>query len=418
MKQFGKILKFELKYYLKNKMFVGITVLLVVLIAGVMFFPRISEMIDNSKGEAAVSDGDDERSVMLIKAGTPEETELFAALFAEAFTDYNVKSDNGDVESIKQKIKAEEVECAFVMSDATTYTYYVNNLSLYDYNEQTAYEVLQSAYRMNALIGLGADEQQAAEIMNIQINSSVESLGKNQRENYFYTYIMIMALYMVLLLYGQMVAMNVATEKSSRAMELLVTSAKPVSMMFGKVISSCIAGLAQLVSVFGAALISYNINKSYWADDEIIQSIFNIPVELFVYLIVFFVLGFLIYAFLYGAIGSTATKLEDINTSSMPVTMVFLIAFIVVVFSMSSGSVDNTLIKVCSFIPLTSPMAMFTRIAMGSVAWYEIAISIAVLALSAVGIGYVSAKIYRIGVLLYGTPPKFSAIIKAIKHSK
>ena len=228
---------------------------------------------------------------------------------------------------------------------------------------------------------------------------------------------MIFALYMVILLYGQMVATNVATEKSSRAMELLITSAKPTSMMFGKVLASCIAGLIQLVAVFGTALVFYNINKGAWGDNRIIESIFNIPVELFAYMLVFFVLGFLIYAFLYGAIGSTASKLEDINTSVMPITFLFIIAFFVVIFSMTSGSVDNTLMKVCSYIPFTSPMAMFTRICMSTVAWYEIAISIAILIVSTIGVGCIAAKIYRVGVLLYGTTPKIGAVIKAVWRS-
>ena len=117
------------------------------------------------------------------------------------------------------------------------------------------------------------------------------------------------------------------------------------------------------------------------------------------------------------AIGSTTSKLEDINTSVMPVTMLFIIAFIVVVFSLSSGTVDNTLLKVCSYIPFTSPIAMFTRIAMSTVSFYEIAISIAILIVSAVGIGIISAKIYRVGVLLYGTTPKIGTVLKLIRKA-
>ena len=198
---------------------------------------------------------------------------------------------------------------------------------------------------------------------------------------------------------------------------MLITSVNPTSMMFGKVFASCIAGLAQLVSIFGSALVFYQINKSAWGDNAIIQSIFNIPVDLFLYMLVFFILGFLIYAFLYGAIGSTASKLEDINTSVMPITFLFIIGFFVVIFSMTSGTVDNVAMKICSYIPFTSPMAMFTRIAMSTVAWYEIVVSIGVLIGSVVGIGVLSAKIYRVGVLLYGTPPKLTAIIKAIRKS-
>jgi ABC-2 type transport system permease protein len=233
-------------------------------------------------------------------------------------------------------------------------------------------------------------------------------------ENFFYTYIMIFALYMVILLYGQMVATNVATEKSSRAMEVLITSAKPTSMMFGKVIASCIAGLVQLLAVFGSALVFYNLNKSYWEDEQTIQSIFNIPPELLGYMLVFFLLGFLIFAFLYGAIASTVSRLEDINTAVQPVTFLFLIGFMVVIFSMTSANVDSILMKICSFVPFTSPMAMFTRIAMSTVAWYEIAASIAILAGSTVAVGFVAAKIYRTGVLLYGTTPKIGTVLKMI----
>ena len=410
MKQFGKILKFELKYYFKNKIFVGVTIFLVLAIAAVMFFPRITALFETDD----TSDTSAELSVMLVKADDPAQADMVKQVFATAFTDYDVQITDESNDTIKDKITSGDAECAFVMTDATAYTYYVNNLSMYDMNTEIANEVLQQIYQMNAMIGGGMTAEQATDVMNIQITSEVESLGKNQMENFFYTYIMIFALYMVILLYGQMVATNVATEKSSRAMEVLITSAKPTSMMFGKVLASCLAGFIQLVAVFGSALIFYNLNKSYWGDNMIIDSIFNIPPELLVYMLVFFILGFLIYAFMFGAVGSTASKLEDINTSVMPITMLFIVAFIVVMTSMSSGNVDNTIMKVCSYIPFTSPMSMFTRIAMSTVPWYEIAISIAILVGSTVGIGILSAKIYRVGVLMYGTTPKISNIIKAV----
>jgi len=410
MKQFGKILKFELMGYLKNKIFVGITVFLVIAIAVVMFIPNLAETFETEEGPTDTAD----LPVMLVYAEDESLATLVKEYFKEAFADYNVTLAQGSVEDIKESIIDEKAECAFVMNSAYSYTYYVNNLSMYDVNTEVANSVLQEVYRVSSMINSGLTPEQAGEIMAVQIESDTQTLGKDQMQNFFYTYVMIFALYMVILLYGQMVATNVATEKSSRAMELLVTSAKPTSMMFGKVLASCIAGLLQLVAIFGSALLFYNVNKSSWGDNMIIESIFNIPVDLFVYMLVFFVLGFLIYAFLYGAIGSTASKLEDINTSVMPITFLFVIAFMVVMLSMTSGSVDTALMKICSYIPFTSPMAMFTRICMSTVAWYEIAISIAILVGSTVGIGVLSAKIYRVGVLLYGMPPKFSTIMKTV----
>ena len=410
MKQFGKILKFELKNYAKNKAFVGITIFLMVVIAVVMFFPRISAMFKSDD----TSDTTTDLSVMLVKADDPTQADMVKDTFAAAFTDYDVQITNDEISVIKDKITSGDVECAFVMNEATSFAYYVDNLSMYDTNPDIATGVLQQIYQMNAMINGGMTQEDAAGVMSIQIDAQVESLGKDQMQNFFYTYIMIFALYMVILLYGQMVAMSVATEKSSRAMELLITSAKPINMMFGKVLAACMAGLIQLVAVFGSALVFYNVNKSYWGDNGIIDSIFNIPPELFAYMLVFFLLGFLIYAFLYGAISSTVSKLEDINTAVQPVTFLFIFGFMVVMFSMSSGSVDNVLMQICSYIPFTSPMAMFTRIAMSTVPWYEIAISIGILIASTFGIGILSAKIYRVGVLMYGTSPKIGNIIKAV----
>ena len=410
MKQFGKILKFELKNYAKNKAFVGVTIFLVVVIAIVMFLPRIIALFESD----GISDTTTDFSIMLVKADDSTQADMVKETFAASFTDYDVQITDEEISAIKDRITSGDIECAFVMNGATSFTYYVDNLSMYDMNPDIATGVLQQIYQMNAMINGGMSAEDAAGVMSIQIDGNVESLGKDQMQNFFYTYIMIFALYMVILLYGQMVAMSVATEKSSRAMELLITSAKPINMMFGKVLAACMAGLVQLVAIFGSALVFYNVNKSYWGDNGIIDSIFNIPPELFVYMLVFFLLGFLIYAFLYGAISSTVSKLEDINTAVQPVTFLFLFGFMVVMFSMSSGSVDNVLMQICSYIPFTSPMAMFTRIAMSTVPWYEIAISIGILVASTFGIGILSAKIYRVGVLMYGTSPKIGNIIKAV----
>ena len=411
MKQFSKILKFELKGYLRNKVFVGITIFLVAVIAIVMFIPNmIAAFSSDAPEEGGELVG---LPTMLVYSEDESLGAVVKEYFGSAFSDYDVKIADGSIEDVKSEITSGNAECAFVMNSATSYTYLVNNLSMYDMNTEIASTVLQEVYRVIAMVQSGLTPEQAGEIMSVVIESSTETLGKDQMQNFLYTYIMIFALYMVILLYGQMVATNVATEKSSRAMELLVTSAKPTSMMFGKVLASCIAGFSQLVLVFGTAILLYNVNKKALSN-PLIASIFDIPIELFIYLIVFFVLGFLIYAFMFGAIGSTASKLEDINTSVMPITFLFIIAFMVVMFSMSSGSVDNTAMLICSYVPFTSPMAMFTRICLSTVMWYEIVISITVLIGSTVGIGILSAKIYRVGVLLYGTPPKLGAILKTV----
>lgn len=412
MKQFFKILKFEFLGYVKNKIFVGITLFLVAAIAVVTFIPNIVDAFSSPDGSTP-SDGG-EKPVMLITSEHKTLAQSVKESFSAVFEEYDVRLYDDSLDELKKAVTSGDAECAFVLESATSYTYYVDDLSMYDFNASSAESALREVAKLAAMLDYGLTLEQATQISSIEINGSVETLGKDQTNDFFYTYLMIMVLYMAILLYGQMVATNVASEKSSRAMELLITSAKPSAMMFGKVVASCLAGLSQLVAIFGSMFVFFNINRSAWDENGIINKLFDIPPHLLVYMLIFFVLGFLIYAFLYGAVGSTASKLEDINTSVMPITFAFVIAFIVVMISMSSGEVDSPLMIACSYIPFTSPMAMFTRICMSTVPIWEIILSVIILAASTVGVGFLSARIYRVGVLLYGNRPSIVKIIKTV----
>lgn len=411
MRQFPTILSYELKNYFKNKVFVGATLFIVAVLAVVMFLPNLMDFF-GSMGSG--QEDSTQQSVILVSAPSQELGEGIVQAFTTAFPDRSVTLTQDAIDQIKAQVSDGRADCAFVFDSLTSYTYYVLNRSLYDQTTQTANQVLVGLAQVEAMAQQGLTIDQASQILSLQIDTREELLGVDQAQNYWYTYIMILALYMVIMLYGQMVASHVATEKSSRAMELLITSVSPVSMMFGKVLASCLAGFVQLTVIFGSALLFYQLNQDTWNGNSMITSLFDMPPSLLVYMLVFFVLGFLLYAFLYGAIGSTATKLEDINTSVMPLTLLFVVAFCVVMFGLASGTVDNLAMLVCSFIPFTSPIAMFTRIAMSSVPPYQIALSIGLLAITVVGIGVLSAKIYRVGVLLYGTPPKLGAILKTV----
>ncbi len=139
MKQFGTILKFELKTYAKNKAFVGITIFLMLVIAIVMFLPQITSLFNS--GDA--TDTAKELPVMLVKVNDPAQADIAKNAFTAAFTEHDVQITTDDVQTIKDSVLSGNVACAFEMNDATSFTYYVNNLSLYDTNTDTATRVLQ-----------------------------------------------------------------------------------------------------------------------------------------------------------------------------------------------------------------------------------------------------------------------------------
>lgn len=416
MKQFWTIFKFEFRNYAKNKAFIIVTLLLVITVGVVLSIPRIQSMTATKNQPEKPA----EKTVIALSNKTSGDAEAAASFFTSAIPNTEFKVTDQNEEELKEAVDSGAYGSAVILTSPLNYTRIVKNVGLYDSFEEQFNAVLLAKYRGEKLVQLGVPQSDVQSLLSAAVKSETVQTGsgKDQMQNFFYTYILIFALYMAILLYGQFVASSVATEKSSRAMELLITSTEPKNLMFGKVFGAGLAGLTQFVLIFGTSYLFYNLNKDYFGNVQIVQSIFNMPLPILLYTILFFILGFFIYAFLYGALGSLVSRMEELSSAIMPVTMVFIIAFFIVMFSMASGNVDNTLMKICSFVPLTSPMAMFVRIAMGEVANWEIVLSVAILVISVAAIGFLAAAIYRMGVLLYGKAPKPSEMIKMLKNSK
>lgn len=179
MKQFGKILKFELKGYLKNKVFVGVTIFLVAAIAIAMFIPNIISAFKS--GTTPPKD----LPVMLVYSEDETLSETVKEYFTQAFTGYNVKVADGTLNDIKSQITSGSVECAFVLNSPSSYTYYVNNLNMRDSNQAVANTVLQEVYRVNAMIQNGLSPEQAKDIMSVVIESDTMTLGVDQIKKLF-----------------------------------------------------------------------------------------------------------------------------------------------------------------------------------------------------------------------------------------
>jgi ABC-2 type transport system permease protein len=257
--------------------------------------------------------------------------------------------------------------------------------------------------------------ENAAALAAARATGETVALGRDGLVSYIHTYVLVMLLYMAVALYGQFVAGSVAAEKSNRAMELLITNARPTQLMFGKVLGAGTAGLLQMSLFLAAAFAGYHINYELWQGDALMRAVFAMPASLACYAALFFVLGFFLYASLYAALGSLVSRSEEVSTTTMPVTLVFIVSFMVVMVSAGTGNVENAAMYAASFIPFTSPMAMFVRIAMGAPTAVEIALSVGILAISAMLVALTAAGIYRVGVLLYGKPPKIKELYRTLR---
>ncbi len=408
MKQFMQVLRFEFLNYAKSKVFIILTVLIVLVVGVVLSFPRITQLIGSQEEEQPPAD----RPVLAVQA--VDNAQQAVDYLAAALPDYQVQPVQTG-EDVNQGVRNGTYEAAVILDAPLSYRYVTVSVSLTDTLPSRVDTAMAELYRLQALEQAGVTAQQAQEILTAQPQQQVVQLGTDQMQNFFYTYILMLLLYMAIILYGQLVASGVAAEKSSRAMELLITSVRPTNLIFGKIMGAGLAGLTQLVVILAAAFGFYNLNRTYWEGNAIIASIFDMPLGIMLYTVLFFVLGFFLYAFLFGALASLADRSEDVNTLVLPANFLFLIAFFVVFYSMMSGEVDAPLMVACSYIPFTSPMAMFTRIAIGNPQAWEIVLSVAILILSVFAVGKLSAAIYRVGVLLYGNPPRMRELLGMLR---
>ncbi|WP_019913825.1 ABC transporter permease [Paenibacillus sp. HW567] len=234
--------------------------------------------------------------------------------------------------------------------------------------------------------------------------------------NYVIVYALLFLFFMSIMMTGNMISAEVTSEKSSRIMEILITSASPLTQMFGKVIGIFLVGLLQIAIITASVAVNLMLphNASILSDFNL--DLGQLNVGILAYGLILYILGYFLYALMYAAVGSIVSRTEDLGQALMPVLMLGLVSFYIPMFSISAP--DTMLIKVASYIPFTSPLSMLLRIGVGEVAFWEIAVSLVILLVTTFVMGWLAAKIYRTGVLMYGKRPSIKEIRKAMKAYK
>lgn len=422
MKKFLTVYEFELMSYLKNKSFVVTTIVLAVLLFGVMFLPRvfdISDMlgIESTKTEDVSGEDTNAEDTGDVEAATGlglvDEQGVFAdvTVLEQAFGKDVTFQVMKNEKELKRAVEQEDVAAGFDVKDDLHYEYYVLNREMFDENQAIFEEVLSMMHQQRFCEEQGIDYASFMAEYNAPVDCTEQILGKDAEDNYWYCYALVIVIFMMIILYGVMVATSVTVEKSNRSIEVLVTSIDAKYLLFGKVFAGATAAIVQLGLILAAVLGGYGMNHTFWGDA--LDMVLDIPGEVLAAFAVFGIGGFLFYAFLYGAMGALVSKTEDINKTAGTLQMAIMLVYFAVLFQLQNP--DGIVMKVCSFLPFSSYSAMFVRIGMGTVAVWEIVVSAVILFASIFGVGWLAAKIYRMGTLRYGNPIKLSTALKNIK---
>lgn len=244
-------------------------------------------------------------------------------------------------------------------------------------------------------------------------------------------------LFMFIIIYGNMIMRSVIEEKTSRVIEVIVSSVKPRTLLLGKIFGTTLAGITQfmiwvvLIGVFGAVASSvFGVDPSAMSapqtaaagmDDtqliitQLMSEIFSFEfLNLVIMFILFFIGGYLLYASLYAAIGAAVDSETDTQQFMMPILTPLILAVYVGAFTV----IDNphgSVSQIFSYVPFTSPVVMLMRIPFGVALWEQL-ISIVILFGTFFLVVWFAAKIYRVGILMYGKKPTYKELIKWLKY--
>ncbi|MCL1997947.1 MAG: ABC transporter permease [Turicibacter sp.] len=416
MSKIWTIIKFEFLTFAKSGTFIGMAIIMgLIAIVG----PTVPTLILMLGGQETAT------RIAIVDNTSRFDAALFAPLNAELSFDW----------SIGTAIEALGNELDFVIEiNEDGYILRTTSTGMAVFTMQNVLDSIFQAENMSRQFDqLGIDAQTIAGIMNFTVNSQIISVNADDDadESSFFVNILLaqamgFLLYFAFILGGQYLVTTVVREKSTKTMEILITSAKTDYLIIGKVLGVLSLSLLQLLTIIGLLLLSMSVNSwvltnaidlgtvAEGATEVLMFFNFGLQPAMLTYFVLFFLLGFLIYAFLYAALASTVSRMEDAgNISTIPVLLI-LIAYLIMIFGV--GTPDAAWITVASHIPFFTPLVMLLRIISGTVATWEIFVSIAAQILAVALMAWLGSRIYRMGTLMYGNKPKLKDILLALTN--
>ena len=244
---------------------------------------------------------------------------------------------------------------------------------------------------------------------------------------------------MFIIIYGNMVMRSVIEEKTNRIIEIIISSVKPFQLMIGKIVGTSLAGLLQFIiwAIIGlglmfaaSAFFGVNVGPTARISPELMQSaqhemsgtaqmyiseLWNLPIaSIIIGFVIYFIGGYFLYSSFYAAIGAAVDNQTDSQQFLLPILMPLILSVYIGFFTVVNDP-HGTIAVVFSMIPLTSPIVMLMRLPFG-VPWWQIAISVSLLFATFFLVVWFAAKIYRIGILMYGKKPTWKELYKWLKY--
>ena len=270
--------------------------------------------------------------------------------------------------------------------------------------------------------GISPDRVMTLTAMNLE--TKTEKIGDRGREgtgglvNLFFGYAIAFLLYMMIALYGQNILRGVMEEKTTRVAEVVVSSVRTDTLLAGKVLGVGSVALTQVFVWIAIGVTLYNqrgalLMKLGVPAEAAVTKLPTVDPGVGIALLLFFIFGFIFYAALFAAVGAMVNNQEDAQQAAMPVMLLLITSIVFMNPTLLNPS--STMAKVTSWLPWSAPILMPLRMAMSSVPWSEVIAVLIGVALSCAVAIWVSARIYRVGLLMYGKRPTVGELVRWVR---
>ncbi len=329
---------------------------------------------------------------------------------------YQAEISTDNDETIRQKIDNDEINSAFIIEKTDTeprIRYIVKNTATISEPPQQIIDQLNSLYSAVQLSKLGLTESELTTLIpnfDFEIEQTEsEVVGGNIGVMMILSCILFFAIYFC----AFQVSSSITVEKTSKIIETLVTSTSPRSIILGKTIGIGLVGLGQmLLFVVTAMLSAYS-----FLDSEILNAMLdlsNFTPYLAIITLVYFILGYFVYALLYAVTGATVSKPEDIQAANTPVVILTMIGFYLAYFTLMNPTGELNIFA--SLLPISSPFCMPLRVMMGVASSWDVCLSILILLITCIVVAHIAIKIYSNAILNYGNQRGLKNLFKMYKE--
>ena len=396
MKNFSTVFNFELKQFFGKKATKVIMAVYFIIAIGITFIPSIA----NSNFFKGDNNDNYSRSAYVVKDVSVQLADLKEA------KKYDSK------EALEKDIKDNKLDEGIVLTK-DSYEY-LSKQTIFskgesEFKDAFGKNVEKFVYKQNGLDYEKVNNVKSRIPQPLTVNVSGDSDAQTQAVNIIVVYVLTFIVYMTVIQFGSVLATNVVKEKSNRAMELLVVTVSPRTLIVGKVLALSVGVLIQMGLIIGGLFAGLKINSSKYSDNlkHIIE---NMDLKVLGVGVVFALTGFVMFMFMYAAFASLVSKIEDVNGALTVPMLIFMGAFFVNYYIMSSTG-DTKLAEILSYVPFTSYFVMFTRFAISHVSMNDLAVSYGILVGSTLIIALISVRVYRLATLRYGQKLNFFKLL-------